>query len=246
MRTLPADYERFRVGRIDVAARGELVPLAHDVLRGGTLYDFAKSHPEARAFGGRQPAYAFPLPRREGWIVVRHNRHGGLLAGLTGDRFLRPTRALRELVVAHALAVQHVPTPHPLGCVIYPAGPGFARSDVITRLVTPSRDLAAVLAEGDGAARAQALEFTARLVGVLSRAGAHHADLNSKNVLIATEALVLDVDRVQFGWSPRDALAANLRRLDRSLRKRREQFNEIISDAEIAELARLAARPQEP
>ena len=85
------------------------------------------------------------------------------------------------------------------------------------------------------------LDLVASLVAALSRAGARHHDLNAKNVLIADQAMVLDVDRVQFGWKPQDALAHNLARLDRSLRKRRERLGERISDEEIALMARSAA-----
>ncbi len=55
------------------------------------------------------------------------------------------------------------------------------------------------------------------------------------------------MDRVSFGWTPELALAHNLRRLDRSLRKRRERFGEAVTDEEIAALARAAAeRPVIP
>ncbi len=116
-------------------------------------------------------------------------------------------------------------------------------------MAEPAADLAAALAGGDGAARARALDLTATLVAQLARAGARHADLNAKNVLIGSaapgggelRALVLDVDRVTFDWTPADALAHNLRRLDRSLRKRRALFGDAVTDEEIARLARAAA-----
>ncbi|MDE3152893.1 MAG: hypothetical protein KGL93_11660 [Gemmatimonadota bacterium] len=241
MRAAPAGYEGLAVGRAEAVAVPDVTPLLREVLATGTLYDFARVHRDARALAGRQPAYAVPAPGAAGHMVVRHNRHGGLFAALTGDRFLYPTRAPHELAISTRLTAAGVPTPEILAYVIYRAGP-FATSDVATRLVAPSRDLSAVLAANDAPARSAALDMAATLVARLSRAGARHHDLNAKNVLVGDVAYVLDVDRVKFGWTPEDALAHNLARLDRSLRKRRERFGEMIADDEIALLARRAAQ----
>ncbi|MDE3174125.1 MAG: hypothetical protein KGN74_13725 [Gemmatimonadota bacterium] len=247
-RALPAGYERLVSGRTEAVAVPALVPLLRDVLAAGSLYDFARARPGARELTGRQPAYAFSTSFLDGALVVRHNRHGGALARITGDRFLYPTRAPHELDVSVRLSAAGVPTPPVLAYVIY--GRGLtARADVATRLADPAADLAAVLAGGDGAARVRALDLTATLVAQLARAGALHADLNAKNVLVGSvapggadvRALVLDVDRVTFGWATTDALAHNLARLDRSLRKRRARFDEAVTDEEIARLARSAA-----
>ena len=248
-RALPAGYEFIRVGGAEAAAVPALAPLMRDVLAAGTLYAYAQSRPDATALAGRQPAYAIAAPDGDGRLVVRHNRHGGALARLTGDRFLSPTRAPHELDVSARLAAAGVPTPPMLAYAVYGRGL-LARSDVATRMVEPATDLAAVLAAGNDASRARALDLTATLVAQLARAGARHADLNAKNVLIgsgapgpdAPPALVLDVDRVTFGWTPADALAHNLSRLDRSLRKRRARFGEAVADAEIAQMARTAAQ----
>lgn len=239
-RALPAGYERVRVGRAEAVTVRDLVPLMREVLADGTLYDFARRQVGAAEFAGRLPAYAIPMPAGDGKMVVRHNRHGGLLAALTGDRFVYPTRAPRELEISTRLADAGVATPVLLGYAVYRSGV-FARSDVATRLVEPSRDLSAVLAGGDAKARARGLDLTATLVAQLARAGARHHDLNAKNVLVADRALVLDVDRVTFGWAPDVALAHNLARLDRSLHKRRASFGEAITDEEIASLGAAAA-----
>jgi 3-deoxy-D-manno-octulosonic acid kinase len=249
-RVLPAGYERLAVGRAEAVAVAELVPLLRDVLAAGTLYDFARRQPDAETLMGRQPAYAIPTPAGDGRMVVRHNRHGGLLATLTGDRFLSPTRAPSELQASAQLLAAGVPTPQILAYVVYRTGP-WARSDVATRMVDAASDLAARLAAADPDARQHDLDLTATLVAQISRAGARHHDLNAKNVLIGEggaaaaaggrgQALVLDVDRVTC-WTPEVALAHNLRRLDRSLRKRRERFGEAVTDEEIAALARAAA-----
>jgi RIO-like serine/threonine protein kinase len=149
-----------------------------------------------------------------------------LLARFTGDRFLPPTRAPLELDVTLRLSLAGVPTPEMLGYAVYPAGPLFRRSDVVTREIMHARDLATELkSSGDNARRRAVLESTIELIRSLVRAGAVHHDLNLTNVLIVhgsprPKAFVIDVDRVEFrsAGAP-DVAAANLRRLLRSARK---------------------------
>jgi hypothetical protein len=107
--------------------------------------------------------------------------------------------------------------------------------------------MASLLATGDrDGVRTRALEEAAVLVAALSKAGAHHPDLNLKNILItgfgdneseALRAHVLDVDRIRF-HVPGDpiVLRANIERLERSLRKRRDLREIDITDEEISQL----------
>lgn len=186
---------------------------------------------------GRGATYAVSLPQSTSRVVVRHNRHGGLLGGLTGDLFLAPTRAPHELDMALALAQLGVPTPEVVAFVLYPPGGILQRSDVASREVTGGRDLADIMLRDGGPERAAAIAATALLVAAMARAGARHADLNAKNILVTYEtAYVLDLDRVQLGASPADALDANLMRLGRSLRKWRDRFGARVSERDIAEL----------
>jgi Lipopolysaccharide kinase (Kdo/WaaP) family len=239
---LPAGYERLHVGRADAVAVRALLETLRRVLADGTLYDFAKYAPTRARLAGRQPAFAVPLPAPEsGRMVVRHNRHGGAMAGVTRDLFVLPTRAPAEFAIARRLADAGIPTPEVLAYVVYGAATLLGRSDVATREVAPGRDLAAILATADAADRTHALDAAAALVAALSRAGARHHDLNAKNVLIAGDsagptAYVLDVDRITFGGSPAATLDLNLARLARSLRKWRQRFGASISDEEIAAL----------
>lgn len=188
-------------------------------------------------------SYAIPLPRSGIPVVVRHNRHGGLLAGLTGDRFLPPTRAPYELDVARRLADAGVPTPEVVAIAVYAAG-AFRRSDTVTREVAPARDLASALVADDDE-RATALSATARLVAALSAAGARHHDLNVKNVLLeerdeGMRALVLDVDRVTFETPAAVVVERNLARLLRSARKWRDRYGARVSEGELAALSAAA------
>ena len=87
---LHSDYCRLNLPRVDAVAMVALADPVREILQTGTIYAHAESHPSRRSLAGRGPAYAIPLgPER---AVVRHVRHGGLLASLTSDLFLAPTR----------------------------------------------------------------------------------------------------------------------------------------------------------
>lgn len=227
---VPAGYVRRRAGPAVLVARADVADAAARALAaGGTLYDYAAAHPARRTLHGRAPVYAAPLPG--GFrVVVRHSRHGGLLAPVTGDRFLGASRAPGELATALRLAAAGVPTPDVVAYVRYPAGALLCRSDVATGEVADADDLGAVLADDARAAAVDAwLPAVMALLVRLRRAGARHPDLNVKNVLLAPSgrgatAYVLDVDRISF-TTPDDAraAAANAARLLRSARKRHAQ-----------------------
>lgn len=244
---VPSGYERLLLGhavavaRSDVAASVRRALVSADGSR-STLHEFAARHPSARALQGRGTAFAVPLPGSQNVrVVVRHNRHGGLFAALTGDRFLSPTHAPHELEVAMTLASLGIPTPQVLAYALYPPGGIVQRADVCSLEIPGGMDLADILVRGHDAARTGALDATATLVAALSHAGARHHDLNAKNILITTEAAyVLDVDRVTLGGRPDAALNGNLTRLSRSLRKWRDRFGARITEQEITQLGDFA------
>jgi hypothetical protein len=217
---------------------------------GRSLYEFAAQHPARRELRGRGAAYAVPLPDEHARVVVRHSRHGGLLAAVTGDRFLAPTRAPRELATALRLTASGVATPEVIAYVVYPAGGPFRTSDVATREIVGGRDLAALLGDADARRNVAAVfDATARLLRTLARAGARHPDLNASNVLLvvgddgAHRAFVLDVDRITFGIADDTRIAsANFERLTRSLRKLRASARITLSDAELSALATAAGQ----
>ena len=216
-----------------------------------SLYEYAATHPARRELRGRGIAYAVTLPDDETRVVVRHSRHGGMLAPLTGDRFLPPTRAPHELEVALRLTQAGVPTPEVIAYATYSAGIGLRRSDVATREVVGGRNLGELLAtESPADERAMILEATGDLLRALEMAGARHPDLNLANVLIVARqgatvrAVVLDVDRIVFG-TPGDARigVANVRRLVRSAFKLRASGRIVATADEIASLAIRAGHP---
>ncbi len=218
------------------------------IIESGTLYDYAAKQPNAREFRGRIPAYAISLPNGGGDVVVRHAMRGGALGRTGSDLFFPPTRALRELINSLRLRLAGVPTPEVVAFVTYNAGRIFRRSDVATREIKDGHNLSVVLREvPSGEHRQECLVATGSLLALLAKAGAHHPDLNVRNILVTWEgaagarAHVLDVDRIHF-HIPSDPMVANanIARLERSLKKVREREALEIPDGEI-EIIRAAA-----
>ncbi len=226
-------------------ARGLVVegcrPTLETILASETLYSYAARQPDARQLAGRAPVYAVSLPGECGDVVVRHAMRGGVLARSGTDLFLPPTRGLRELINSLRLRLSGVPTPEVVAFVTYRAGPLLRRSDVATREIKEGHDLSVVLAEvASGEQRDACLRAAGRLVVSLARAGAHHPDLNLRNILVTWDgadgarAHVLDVDRIRF-HVPDDPIVqqANLARLERSIRKWRDAGRIAVSDADM-------------
>ncbi len=223
------------------------------ILDGDTLYGYATRQPNAREFMGRMPAYAISLPNGGGDVVVRHAMRGGVLGRTGSDLFFPPTRALRELINSLRLRLANVPTPEVVAFVTYNAGRVFRRSDVATREIKDGHDLSVVLREvPSGEHRHECLVAAGKLLASLARTGAHHPDLNVRNILVTWDetagagAHVLDVDRIRF-HVPSDPMVANanIARLERSLRKVRERDGIAITDEEI-EIVRAAALTEAP
>ncbi|HEY4954873.1 MAG TPA: lipopolysaccharide kinase InaA family protein [Gemmatimonadaceae bacterium] len=217
------------------------------IVAGQPLYDFAAAQPAARRFTGRAPVYAITLSEECGDVVVRRSMRGGALARLRTDLFFPPTRGLRELVTSLRLRRAGVQTPEMIGFIVYRVGPVFRRTDVVTREIKGGTDLASALRRtSDTEQRLALFEASAQLVAMLSRAGAHHSDLNARNILVTgiesaippqPQAYLLDVDRVRF-HIPGDpvVLSANIARLARSMRKLRDRGELKIEDSEIERL----------
>jgi 3-deoxy-D-manno-octulosonic acid kinase len=196
-------------------------------------------------------AYAAPLPGDVEHVVVRHNRHGGMLAPFTRDLFRPPTFAPLELRISERLRRAGVPTPVMLGFVVYPAPAGFRRADVMTREIPRSFDLSSAIMSDDPSLRERALTAAATLVSTMSAVKARHHDLNVKNVLLrddsdkSIEAFIVDVDRVAFVDDADAARESNLARLLRSARKWQSVHGAPVTDAELdALVAAVRERPR--
>jgi hypothetical protein len=251
VRDLPPGFVRFAIDNSEVVCAKHVSDAVVEALRAGTLYRYAESHANARPLTGRGVAYAVPLPGDVEQVVVRHNRHGGMFASLTGDLFRPPTLAPRELSNSERLRRAGVPTPLMIGYAVYAAPAGFRRADVMTREIHPSYDLSTAIMSDDRSVRERALTATAVLVAAMNEAKARHHDLNVKNVLLrdgvggTAEAFVLDVDRVAFVEDPIAARESNVARLLRSARKWQSLHGARVTDAELDALV-VAVRDRRP
>lgn len=177
-----------------------------------------------------------------GLWVIRHSVRGGEVARLLGDRYVRageprPIRELRASGRARALGID---TPEVLACAIYQETL-FYRSDLATRFVEGSADLAALSFGPDPpveAVRAEAWRAAGRLLASAFAIGLVHADLNLKNIVVTTttgeaRAHLLDLDRVRF-TAKLSAIGrrAMLDRLDRSIRKFERRTGRRLSAVE--------------
>lgn len=255
----PAGYVEREVGTTTLVCRADIADALHAELSShGTLYAWAGAHPGRQELRGRAVAWAVPLADGSRG-VVRHSWHGGLLAPLTRDLFVTPTRAPHELALSGHLRAAGVRTPEVVAYALYPAPFGLQRADVVTRLVPSGRDLAALLRTLP--IQRDPIGPWVRAVGGLlhdlARAGVQHPDLNLKNVLLTTgvraaddeayDAWVLDLDVARLAAQPvsehrRHAIGeANLARLERSLVKWREKRGLAVSELELACL-RVVAR----
>jgi hypothetical protein len=238
-------YERFAVGDARVVAAAGCSAGIRAVLEKERLYEYAARQPDAVPLVGRAPVFAVDLPGC-GRVVVRHNMRGGWVAKVSKDLFVLPTRGFRELVASLRLRASGVSTPEVVAYVSYPLNWVLRRSDVATREIADGHDLSVALAKiTDHAHRVMVLDAIAKLLRSLTQAGAHHPDLNLKNVLLTAgdgpglDAHVLDVDRVRFSAPGSPLVAkANLDRLIRSLRKWRDT-RELPYSAEDEEYLRL-------
>lgn len=234
------DFQGVRIVALDWAAQA--VVLALDA---GTLHEWAAMQPLREEMRGRGVIYSVELPTVPATaVVVRRNRHGGVLGGLTGEYFLAPTRAPLELVTSLRLAAAGIPTPEVIAYAVYPLWGLLARSDVMTRRLPEGDDAPAAWSRAGTAERDALLVAMARLLKALARAGAWHADLNLKNIYIAGSdsgltAYLLDVDRVTFPDGS-DIACRNFKRLARSVRKWRARWGLDFDEDALARLGVLA------
>jgi hypothetical protein len=223
---LPPDFETWTFEGGSGAARRDVAGAVRQALaESGTLYRWAAARPDRRVFVGRGEAYGVTLGGAG--AVVRHARHGGLLAPLLGDVFIGEPRFYREATLSRRLAEGGVRTPVVLAGVRYRAGPGH-RADIATAAVD-GVDLVELFygdAPPAGDPRAAALGAVGRLVRRLHDLGFVHPDLQLRNLLVTgpaggeREAWLLDVDTCREMSGESDAeRARNLERFYRSWAK---------------------------
>jgi len=249
MRPIPDGHSRLSRPGTTVVVRDELVEPVRAAMAGGTLYDWAASHPERTLLTGRLPVYAAPLPHVGHRVVVRRNARGGLLASWRRDRFIR-SRAPRELENALILAALGVPTPPVLAYAHYRVNAVERCADVVTVQLPPGLDFGAALLAGGAPEEQQARwHAVSALLRMLAEQGVWHQDLNVKNIYLCQQAAnsgqrtgqdvgayLLDVDRVKFVDPGRVVARVNSARLLRSLRKLEIARGSRLTAAELTML----------
>lgn len=241
-------YQQLKVAGSLVVTRAWAVEALRQALSQGTLHAWAAAQAGADVMQGRGACYGVTLQTGSSAepavpVVVRRNRHGGLLRFLTGEHFLAPTRAPLELANAVRLAAAGIPTPEVVAYALYPSFAGLVRCDVMTRRLPKGGDLPELWAAADSAAREAMLDAVAVLLRSLAACGARHPDLNLKNIYLSQSpspaAYLLDVDRVLFRPGE-DVATPNFQRLARSARKWRERWGLEFNEEALARLATLA------
>lgn len=172
------------------------------------------------ADGGRGDAWI--VTGTDGDWVLRHYRRGGWAAKLSTDYYLwtglQRSRPWREWRLLYSLYKEGLPVPQPLAARVRRHG-FLYRGDLITRRIPDSRSLAKRLQTSG----IEDLPWAA--IGACLRrfhaAGVQHGDLNAHNILLDDHERVflVDFDKSLRRPPARAWQRANLRRLQRSLRK---------------------------
>lgn len=195
----------------------------------------------ARRGRGATPSVAVSPDQR---MVLRRYQHGGTLAGLTGKRFLGPSRALQELEVTARAEASGAPVPHVLCLVLWPVWGPLWSALIGTREESQVEDLFELLTKlDDGPTRRRSLRQVGSAIRRLHDAGVEHRDLQLRNILVRKgeppEIVVVDLDRARFharGTMPPSRRAANLGRLARSAVKTGLWGSQKLGRRELAAL----------
>ncbi|MCX7857831.1 MAG: AarF/UbiB family protein [Deltaproteobacteria bacterium] len=132
-------------------------------------------------------------------LVVRQYLHGGLLRGITGDRYISSKRVINEISVLLYLKTKGFPCPEPY-CALIKNGFGSKRLFLITKKIDNAVPFSQILKETKGNRRARQILALACLVTRLFKLGVIHADLHLSNVLVANnnELFIVDFDRAKI------------------------------------------------
>lgn len=171
---------------------------------------------------GRRPAWYL----RDGGValVLRHYWRGGMVARLSGDVYLwtglRRSRPYRELRLLAELHGHGLPVPEPVAARVGRRGPGY-RGDLLTRRIPGAEPFATRIAEQR--APPKLWHAVGATIARFHAAGARHADLNVRNILLdeADGVWLIDWDRGRLG-APHRGAQRQLARLRRSLSREPE------------------------
>ena len=173
--------------------------------------------------GGRGDAWYVEGPFGAG--VLRHYRRGGLMARLSTRHYVwigeSRSRCVREVELLEALAVAGLPVPEPIAGAWWREG-AFYRAALLMARIPVRADLMSLVHENASNAP---WESVGRTLARFHRFGAHHPDLNARNVLQRKDGdiAVIDWDRGTLGHSPGRWCEDEIARLERSLMKWRRK-----------------------
>jgi 3-deoxy-D-manno-octulosonic acid kinase len=162
----------------------------------------------------------FVEAEHETW-VLRHYHRGGFMARFVDDYYvwhgLRGSRAFREWHLLAELHARGLPVPRPIAARVCRYGLSYT-ADIMTAYLEGTRSVDSMLHAGEVLGDAwQTIGETLRL---FHDHGVDHSDLNVRNILLDEDGNVYLIDfdkgRMRGAGSWRQA---NLRRLQRSLRK---------------------------
>lgn len=188
--------------------------------------------------GGRGDAWYLEGPF--GAAVLRHYRRGGLMARFSTRHYVwlgeSRVRCVREVRLLEALRAAGLPVPAPIAGAWWRDGL-FYRAALLMARIAVRADLMSLV--HDDASTAPWANVGATLAR-FHRFGAHHPDLNARNVLQRDDGgiAIIDWDRGTLGHAPGAWCEREIARLERSLVKYRRH----VTAAQIADgMARLRA-----
>lgn len=182
--------------------------------------DFWAARGELTAVNSGRGAAWFIGSATDQW-VLRHYRRGGLIAGISQDRYVwngeSRVRAFAEWRLLDLLVQAGLSVPFPVAAWYRRTGFTY-RCDLIIRRIADAHPLSAALHAAE-IPHASWRAIGAAIAG-LHRAGVDHADLNAHNILLdaSHRVSVIDFDRGRLR-TPGAWRLRNLQRLRRSLLK---------------------------
>ena len=184
--------------------------------------------------GGRGGAWF--LETGAGDAVLRHYLRGGWMASLSRDghlwRGIQRVRSFAEFRLLRQLRAKKLPVPLPFAAWYRREGMHYRAAILLQRL--QDVHAFATLAADGSAPWGPAGQLVARF----HRAGLDHADLNAHNILFdgAGRGWMIDFDRSRLRIPATGWREANLRRLHRSLLKRRGASSQAEVEAGFSRL----------
>lgn len=134
----------------------------------------------------------------EALLVVRRNRHGGLLGFLLRDLFLDGNRVHKELLLLWRLRKAEIPTLSPVASIGKRVGP-FWKQFLITEYLQGAKDMLSFLqTTHERQKRLVVIQRAGEVISRMHDLGVYHGDLQLKNILVrGEEVFVIDLDKAK-------------------------------------------------